>query len=543
MLVLEWRLTLLALVAAARSSSSRPSGSAGGCRRITRERMDLNASMNTTMTERFNVAGRPAREAVRPPRRRGRRVRATGPAGSATSACAAPCTAGRSSSPSASSAPSAPPLVYWLGGQLVISGAITLGTLVALAAYVTRIYAPLTSLTNARVDVHDRVRVVRPGLRGARHARTRSTTGPAPSTSSTRRAASSSTTCGSATRPPPRSRSPRSRATATRRSATEAVGARCCGASTVDASSPASSSPWSARRAPARPRSSSLVPRLYDVTDGRGAHRRPRRARPHPGQRCARPSAWSARTRTCSTTSIARQPALRPARRHRRRARGGLPGGPDPRRDRRAARRLRHRRRRAGLPAVGRREAAAGHRPHAAEGPGDRHPRRGHQPPRLRERGARPAGAGRRRWPGRTVARHRPPAVDDRRPPTRSSCSTRAASSSGAPTTSCSAAGGLYADLYRTLVARPHPPPPDRSGRRAVGSSDGSAQRRSRRQAMSSLPPSSAVSQMTGALGGAHDLDEERRVDRALRRGARGGRGPSRRRPWSRCSARGRCAR
>ena len=37
--------------------------------------------------------------------------------------------------------------------ELVISGTITLGTLVALAAYVTRIYAPLTVLTNARVDV------------------------------------------------------------------------------------------------------------------------------------------------------------------------------------------------------------------------------------------------------------------------------------------------------------------------------------------------------------------------------------------------------
>src|SRR5262249_39830303 len=44
-------------------------------------------------------------------------------------------------------------VVYWLGGQLVISSAITLGTLVALAAYVTRIYTPLTSLTNARGDI------------------------------------------------------------------------------------------------------------------------------------------------------------------------------------------------------------------------------------------------------------------------------------------------------------------------------------------------------------------------------------------------------
>jgi ATP-binding cassette subfamily B protein len=43
--------------------------------------------------------------------------------------------------------------IYWWGGRQVISGAITLGTLTALAALVVRIYEPLTSLTNARIDV------------------------------------------------------------------------------------------------------------------------------------------------------------------------------------------------------------------------------------------------------------------------------------------------------------------------------------------------------------------------------------------------------
>ena len=43
--------------------------------------------------------------------------------------------------------------VYLLGGLQVIEGAITIGTLVALTALVVRIYDPLTSLTNARVDV------------------------------------------------------------------------------------------------------------------------------------------------------------------------------------------------------------------------------------------------------------------------------------------------------------------------------------------------------------------------------------------------------
>ena len=43
--------------------------------------------------------------------------------------------------------------VYWWGGSSVIDGTLTIGTLTALAALVIRIYEPLTSLTNARIDV------------------------------------------------------------------------------------------------------------------------------------------------------------------------------------------------------------------------------------------------------------------------------------------------------------------------------------------------------------------------------------------------------
>ena len=50
--------------------------------------MQLNAELGSRMTERFNVAGRPAGQAVRPPRRRGRASSHAGPAGSATSASA-----------------------------------------------------------------------------------------------------------------------------------------------------------------------------------------------------------------------------------------------------------------------------------------------------------------------------------------------------------------------------------------------------------------------------------------------------------------------
>jgi ATP-binding cassette subfamily B protein len=119
---------------------------------ITREGMDLNSEMNTTMTERFNVAGallvklfgRHDDEANDFSRRAGR-VRDIGVRSAmygrvffiALTLVGAVATAA----------------VYLVGGHLVISGALTLGTMVALATYVTRVYGPLTALTNARVDI------------------------------------------------------------------------------------------------------------------------------------------------------------------------------------------------------------------------------------------------------------------------------------------------------------------------------------------------------------------------------------------------------
>jgi len=44
-------------------------------------------------------------------------------------------------------------VIYLIGARLVVSGAIELGTLVALGIFVSQIYSPLTSLTNARVDL------------------------------------------------------------------------------------------------------------------------------------------------------------------------------------------------------------------------------------------------------------------------------------------------------------------------------------------------------------------------------------------------------
>jgi ATP-binding cassette subfamily B protein len=151
MLALEWRLTLLALgvlplfLIPSKHMGRRLQG-------ITREQMTLNADMNTVMTERFNVAGalvaklfgRPDDERQGFARRAGR-VRDIGVRLAIfmrvffvlLGLVAAVGTA----------------VVYWVGGRLVLSEAISIGTVVAFAAYVAQLYQPLAQLTNSRVDL------------------------------------------------------------------------------------------------------------------------------------------------------------------------------------------------------------------------------------------------------------------------------------------------------------------------------------------------------------------------------------------------------
>jgi ATP-binding cassette, subfamily B, bacterial len=151
MALLEWRLTLLSLVVLplfilpARRVGRR-------LQAVTRQQMDLNASMNTTMTERFNVAGAllvklfgRGRDEERSFAARADGVRAAGIKAAllgrtffiALGLVGAIGTAA----------------IYWVGGLQVISGALSIGTLVAMAAYVGRLYGPLTALSNAPVDL------------------------------------------------------------------------------------------------------------------------------------------------------------------------------------------------------------------------------------------------------------------------------------------------------------------------------------------------------------------------------------------------------
>src|SRR5690349_14860548 len=119
---------------------------------ITRESYGLDAKMNATMTERFGVAGallvklfaRPETEAQRFSDR-AERVRDIGVQSamySRTFFVAMLLVASLAQA-----------LTYGLGGWFAVQGAISAGTVVTLALLLTRLYGPLTALSNVRVDV------------------------------------------------------------------------------------------------------------------------------------------------------------------------------------------------------------------------------------------------------------------------------------------------------------------------------------------------------------------------------------------------------
>jgi len=151
MFLLSWPVTVVSLVLVplflfpARWMGRRLQG-------LTREQMSVNSEMSTQMTERFNVSGallvklfgRPQDEAELFSSRAAR-VRDTGVRiamanrwfFTALTLVAALATA----------------IVYGLGGNLVVRGALTIGTLLALVGLLAQLYGPLTGLSNVRVDV------------------------------------------------------------------------------------------------------------------------------------------------------------------------------------------------------------------------------------------------------------------------------------------------------------------------------------------------------------------------------------------------------
>lgn len=151
MLALEWRLTLLALavlpvfIVPARRVGRR-------LQAISRQQMQANAAMNTQMTERFNVAGAILVKLFGSPERENRTFAAQ--ADAVRDAGIRSAMLGRVFFVALGLVAAIGTVaIYGIGGQMVVSGDLSAGTLVALAALVTRVYAPLTGLTNARVDL------------------------------------------------------------------------------------------------------------------------------------------------------------------------------------------------------------------------------------------------------------------------------------------------------------------------------------------------------------------------------------------------------
>lgn len=151
MLTLSWPITLISLamlplfILPARRVGRRLAA-------ITRESYQLDATMNATMTERFGVAGallvklfgQPEAEARRFASRAAR-VRDIGiqqAMYSRTFFVAMLLVASLAQA-----------LTYGLGGWLAVTGAVSAGTVVTLALLLTRLYGPLTALSNVRVDV------------------------------------------------------------------------------------------------------------------------------------------------------------------------------------------------------------------------------------------------------------------------------------------------------------------------------------------------------------------------------------------------------
>lgn len=151
MLSISWQITLLSLallplfVLPARRIGTRMAG-------LSREAAIHNATMNTQMTERFSAPGATLVKLFGSPEResgefavRADRVRDIG-------VRTAMLQSTFMNSLTLMSA-LALALVYGLGGLLAIGGQLQAGAVVSLALLLTRLYAPLTALANARVEI------------------------------------------------------------------------------------------------------------------------------------------------------------------------------------------------------------------------------------------------------------------------------------------------------------------------------------------------------------------------------------------------------
>src|SRR5205814_9438112 len=119
---------------------------------LSRTRMTINASMSTTMTERFNVSGAMLVKLFGRPRAEAEEF--ADRAGAVRDSGVRLAMAGRVYYGALALVGGLGTVaVYWLGGLAAINGHLTIGALTALATYVTKLYSPLTDLASARVDL------------------------------------------------------------------------------------------------------------------------------------------------------------------------------------------------------------------------------------------------------------------------------------------------------------------------------------------------------------------------------------------------------
>jgi ATP-binding cassette subfamily B protein len=151
MLVISWQITLLALFVL--PLFLLPSKRAGRrLQRLSLDQMNLNAGMNATMQERFNVSGAMLAKLFGRPDAERRDF--SGKAAGVRDIGVRIAVYSRSFFILLSLiAAFGSAVVYWVGGSLAVRGVVSVGGIVALATLLGQLYQPLVGLTNARVDL------------------------------------------------------------------------------------------------------------------------------------------------------------------------------------------------------------------------------------------------------------------------------------------------------------------------------------------------------------------------------------------------------
>lgn len=151
MLILSWQITLISLLLL--PAFLLPTKWVGKrIQALTRDAFNLNATMSSTMTERFNVSGALLVSLYGKPNKEENffrsRARKVADIGIQTAMLNRIFFVGITSVAAVATA-----FAYGIGGHLAINQEITVGTLLAITALLARLYGPLTALSNVRIDV------------------------------------------------------------------------------------------------------------------------------------------------------------------------------------------------------------------------------------------------------------------------------------------------------------------------------------------------------------------------------------------------------